>query len=38
VVFWDAAGQFALEVHVRELPLELVEELISEARREITTG
>ena len=32
VVFWDAEGQFSLEMLVRELPLVVVDELIAEAR------
>jgi len=35
VVFWDAQGQFALELGVPELPLTIVEELIAEARSTI---
>ena len=31
VLFWDAAGDYALEMLTRELPLEIVEELIAEA-------
>jgi hypothetical protein len=34
-VFWDAQGQFALELGVPELPLTIVEELIAEARSTI---
>lgn len=32
VVFWDAQGQFSLEVRVDELPLGVIEELIAEAK------
>lgn len=32
VVYWDAMGQFVLEATAAELPLEIVEELIREAR------
>ena len=38
VVFWDATGQFALEVLVDELPLTIVEELIAEAKERISVG
>jgi hypothetical protein len=36
VAFWDAEGQFSLEAFC-ELPLEIVEELIAEARAAIKT-
>ena len=32
IVFWDAAGQFFFETFNGELPLEIVEELITEAK------
>lgn len=35
VVFWDAEGQFALEMSASELPLDIVEKLIEEARATI---
>jgi hypothetical protein len=35
IVFWDAVGQFALEVTVGELPLVVIEELIREAKATI---
>ena len=35
VVFWDAEGQFSLEMLIRELPLAVVEELIGEAKATI---
>ena len=38
VVFWDAVGQFSLEVLVDELPLNIVEELIAEAKERIRVG
>ena len=38
VVFWDADGQFALEMKVPELPLRVVERLISEAKETIKTA
>jgi len=38
IVFWDAEGQFALEMLVPELPLAVVEDLIREAKASIPTG
>lgn len=38
VVFWDAEGQFFLEMPSSELPLRIVESLISEAKHVIRTG
>ena len=38
IVFWDAEGQFSLEVRVDEVPLAIVEELIAEAKARINTG
>lgn len=38
VVFWDAEGQFSLELSASELPLSVVEELIAEAKAEIKLG
>ncbi len=35
VTFWDAQGQFALEMSVSELPVVIVEELIAEAKSTI---
>jgi hypothetical protein len=35
VIFWDAEGQFSLEVPAGELPLVIVEELIAEAKSAI---
>jgi hypothetical protein len=35
IVFWDAEGQFALEMYVQELPLAIVEETIAEARAQV---
>jgi hypothetical protein len=35
VTFWDAQGQFSLEMFVDELPLVIVEELMDEAKRTI---
>lgn len=36
LVFWDASGQFGLQTF-SELPLDIVEELINEAKRTIKT-
>jgi hypothetical protein len=36
LLFWDASGQFALQTF-NEIPLDIVEELITEARQTITT-
>ena len=33
VTFWDADGQFAFEMFVKEIPLTIVEELIAEGKR-----
>ena len=38
VVFWDAEGQFALEMSIRELPVAIVEALIAEAKATIRTA
>jgi len=35
IVFWDASGQFFFETLNVDIPLEIAEELISEARRTI---
>lgn len=35
IVFWDAEGQFSIKIYTEELPLPIVEEFISEARRAI---
>jgi hypothetical protein len=37
ILFWDASGQFFLEVFGGELPVEIVEGLIAEARESIKT-
>jgi hypothetical protein len=37
IVFWDAEGQFTLEALDPELPLEIIEELIAEAKATIRT-
>ena len=38
VVYWDADGQFTLELVVPELPLRIVEMLINEAKGTIRTA
>ena len=38
VIFWDAEGQFSLEMKVSELPLRIVQKLIDEARATIKTS
>jgi len=35
IVFWDASGQFFLETYNTDIPLEIVEVFISEAKKEI---
>jgi hypothetical protein len=35
VVYWDACGQFVLQTFGKEVPLEIIEELITEAREKI---
>lgn len=35
VVYWDACGQFLLQTFGREVPLEIIEELIAEAKEKI---
>jgi hypothetical protein len=35
VVFWDADGHYYISILVDEVPLEIIEELIAEARAEI---
>ena len=37
VVFWDAIGQFVLDATSEELPLVIVDDLLSEARDRIRT-
>jgi hypothetical protein len=37
VVFWDAEGQFSLEMLVRELPVSIIDWLIREAQTAIQT-
>jgi hypothetical protein len=38
VVFWDAQGQFFLQVSVPEIPLTIAESLIAEARAAISVS
>ncbi|MBT3218118.1 MAG: hypothetical protein HN348_03430 [Proteobacteria bacterium] len=38
LVYWDADGQFSLEMKVSELPLRVVEKLIQEAKDTIRVG
>ena len=38
VVFWDAEGQFVLDATSSELPLDVVDEFLAEARATIKTG
>lgn len=38
VLFWDASGQFFLETFNVELPVDIVEELIAEARAAVKIG
>ena len=35
VTFWDACGQFYFETFQGDVPLEIVEDLISEAKKQI---
>jgi hypothetical protein len=35
IVFWDASGQFALETLGTDVPLEIIEDLIAEAKSKI---
>ena len=35
VIFWDACGQFFVEMSGTEVPLEILEELIAEAKKTI---
>lgn len=37
VVFWDAAGQFFLQTFAGDVPVEIVEELILEAKERVST-
>ena len=35
VIFWDASGQFAVETFGTDVPLDIIEELIAEAKDRI---
>jgi hypothetical protein len=35
ILFWDACGQFSIETFGTDVPLEIVEELIAEAKQSI---
>ena len=35
IVFWDTCGQFVLQTFGKEVPLEIIEELIAEAKEKI---
>jgi hypothetical protein len=37
IIYWDAVGQFFVEKFNDELPLEILEELIAEAKQSIKT-
>ena len=37
VVFWDACGQFFVETFNSDVPLEILEELMAEAKEKIKT-
>jgi hypothetical protein len=36
VTYWDAEGQFSFEMFVKELPLVILEELVTEAKEAIS--
>lgn len=38
ITFWDASGQFVIEMAGTEAPLEIVEKFISEAKQSIRTS
>jgi hypothetical protein len=38
IVFWDASGQFSVETFQTDVPLEIIEELIAEAKASIRMG
>ncbi len=38
ITFWDALGQFFMELKGDELPLEVVEKFIAEAKEQISTS
>ena len=35
IVYWDACGQFLLQTFAKEVPLEIIEDLIAEAKEKI---
>ena len=35
ITFWDAAGQFFLKLNVPEIPIEVVERFITDAKQQI---
>jgi hypothetical protein len=35
IIYWDAEGQFAFEMFVKEIPLSVLEELLAEAKKAI---
>ena len=35
ITFWDAEGQFFIDLFSKELPLQIVEEFISEAKKQV---
>jgi hypothetical protein len=35
IIFWDACGQFSMNTFGAEIPLEILEELIAEAKKTI---
>ena len=35
IVYWDASGQFSVETHGSDVPLEVLEDLIAEAKARI---
>jgi hypothetical protein len=37
IIFWDAEGQFSFEMSTREIPLDIIEEFIAEAKNAIKT-
>ena len=38
ILFWDASGQFSVETFKSDVPLDILEELIAEAKNAIKTG
>jgi len=38
ITFWDATGQFVIELKATEVPLEVLERFIAEAKVAIPTG